>query len=83
MTGWVGVAPPQNSDRVLQGREPARFVGAHRVHVPRVRVPGAYRQGTSRTVPEFLPGSLKGGPETDEHASSFLAPTPVGDGDGW
>jgi site-specific DNA recombinase len=38
--GRPGAAPGQDQDRVLQGQQPAWLPRAHRVHLPRVHVPG-------------------------------------------
>lgn len=39
-------------------------------------------KGATWTVPEFLPGSVQGGLETDERHSTLLASAPMGDSDG-
>ena len=61
MAGRAAAAPGQDQDRVLQGRQAARLVRAHVVHVPGVHVPASAGRGTrtGRCSAAFLPAISK------------------------
>jgi len=75
--GRPDLAPGQNQDRVLQGREPARPLGrAGFLHLPGVHVPRPQHERQARKVHRVRPGSQRRGPGQDEPGRRVLAAAP-------
>ena len=54
--GWADASPGEDADRLLQGRSAPGAAPAHRVHLPRVRLPGTgARSRDGRIFTGFLP----------------------------
>ena len=71
-----GAAPCEDEGCVLQGREPARAVGAHQFRLPRLYLPGPPGWWTERVLREVSSGHQQPGEEGEGPADQGLAPQP-------